>query len=130
MAKSGTLLAVLAGAAIGAGIGILFAPMEGVETRRRIKEGYGTKKDELKDKFDELKESVKGKFGTSKEDLETGFDNLVSRVTDKKDDIISTLERKLDALKGAADKAMHGSDNADKNTNSNNNKEQENTATA
>jgi gas vesicle protein len=115
MAKSGTLLAILAGAAIGAGIGILFAPMEGAETRRRIKEGYGAKKDALKDKFGDLKETVKNKIGMSKEDLETGFDNLVSRVSDKKDDIISTLERKLDALKGAAEKAANGEGDANTN---------------
>jgi gas vesicle protein len=51
--KTGTLVAVLAGAAIGAGLGILFAPDQGANTRRKIREGYGTKKGELKDKLNE-----------------------------------------------------------------------------
>lgn len=122
--KTGTMLAILAGAAIGAGLGILYAPDQGSNTRRKLKEGYGAKRDELKDKFGELKETVKGKIGMSKEDLETGFDNLVSRVSDKKDDIISTLERKLDALKGAAEKAANGEGAQ------NNNNKQEDTARA
>jgi gas vesicle protein len=102
MAKTGTLVAVLAGAAIGAAVGVLFAPEEGIATRRKIKEGVGSKADEIKDKLAELTEAVKGKFGGAKQDLESGLDTLVSNVTDKADDIIATLEKKLEALKGGA----------------------------
>lgn len=97
--KTGTIVAVLAGAAIGAGLGILFAPDEGTKTRRKIKEGYGTKRDELKDKLSELTEQVKSRFGTSRADLESSLDHLVTSVEEKKDDIIATLERKLEQLK-------------------------------
>lgn len=98
--KTGTVLAVLAGAAVGAAIGILFAPDEGAKTRKKIKDGYDTKRDELKDKMAELSEQLKGKLGTSKEGLEAGFDKLVASVEEKKDDIVATLERKLQELKG------------------------------
>jgi gas vesicle protein len=107
--KTGTILAVLAGAAIGAGIGILYAPDQGAATRRRLKEGYGTKRDGLKDKISELTEQLKGKLGTSTQDLEAGFDKLVSSVEDKKDDIVAKLEKKLEELKNAAGKAFEGS---------------------
>jgi gas vesicle protein len=103
--KTGTLVAVLAGAAIGAGLGILFAPDQGANTRRKIREGYGTKKGELKDKLNELTEQLKNRLGTSKADLESGFDRLVASVEDKKDDIIDTLERKLEELKSNRYKA-------------------------
>ena len=98
--KTSTVLAVLAGAAVGAAIGILFAPDEGAKTRRKIKDGYDTKRDELKDKISELSEQLKGKLGTSKADLESGIDRLVASVEEKKDDIVYTLERKLQELKG------------------------------
>jgi len=110
--KTGTVLAVLAGAAVGAAIGILFAPDQGTNTRRKIKDGYGQKRDELKDKISELTEQLKGRLGTSKEGLEAGFDKLVASVEEKKDDIISTLERKLEELKSKGATASHTADEA------------------
>jgi len=101
--KTGTLVAVLAGAAIGAAVGILFAPDEGAKTRKKIKDTASGKADEIKDKLAELTETVKGKFGGTKHDIEAGLDHLVSNVTNKADDIISTLEKKLEALKGGAE---------------------------
>jgi len=97
--KTGTLVAVLAGAAIGAGIGILFAPDQGSNTRRKIKQGYGTKKDELKDKITELTEQLKNKLGSAKGEG-YNFDHLVANVESEKNDIINTLERKLEELRG------------------------------
>lgn len=110
--KTGTIAAVLAGAAVGAIVGILFAPDEGTQTRKKIKDGYGSKRDELKDKISELTEQVKNKFGHAKEDLQSGLDTLVSNVEGKKDDIIATLESKLEELKSGASKAISKADSA------------------
>lgn len=109
--KTGTLVAVLAGAAVGAALGIMFAPDQGANTRRKIKEGYGTKKGEMMNKLNELSEQLKNKLGNSKADLESGFDRLVASVEDKKDDIIDTLERKLEELKSNRYKAGNTASN-------------------
>ena len=45
-----SLIALLAGAAVGLGLGILFAPDKGSKTREKIKDGFDDLKDEVKNK--------------------------------------------------------------------------------
>jgi gas vesicle protein len=70
MNTSKILLGFAAGAAIGAALGILFAPDKGTETRRRISEKGNDVADSIKDRFSGLVEGVKDKFSHLKSDGE------------------------------------------------------------
>ena len=86
--NSESILALLAGAAIGVGLGILFAPEKGSNTREKMKNG-----------FDDLKDEAKEKFSGSKEELKEAVDNLLSKSSYKAEEAITFLEEKLAELK-------------------------------
>src|SRR5690606_26592747 len=107
MGKTGsTLVAILAGAAVGAVAGILLAPEQGEKTRKRISDGFRSGTDDLNCKMDELKNQVKNLISSKKGDFETSFNTLVNKADHKKEDVIASLERKLAELKSDAANAV------------------------
>ena len=93
------ILALLAGAAIGVGLGILFAPDKGSKTREKIKEGFDDLKDQAKSKLDFLDDETKAKISDTKEELKDKVDNLLSDSSYKAEEAITFLEEKLAELK-------------------------------
>lgn len=57
--KKKTVAALGVGAAVGAGLGILFAPKSGKETREELKTKITELRNKVKDKTDNLKNSTK-----------------------------------------------------------------------
>ena len=68
--KSGkVLLGVLAGVAVGALLGVLFAPDKGWNTRKRISKKAEDITDDLREKFDEFLDSISVKVDEVKHDV-------------------------------------------------------------
>lgn len=59
--------AFVIGAAVGAALGILFAPDKGSETRKKLAGKAGDMTDALKEKFDALMEDAKAEYEIAKE---------------------------------------------------------------
>ena len=94
-----SLLALLAGAAIGVGFGILFAPDKGSKTREKLKDGFDDFKEEAKSKWNALEEETKENFSKTKDDLIETLEELLSNSSYKAEEAISFLEEKLAELK-------------------------------
>ena len=102
MAKTANvLLGLAAGTAIGVGLGILFAPDKGKNTREKIKDSVSDKAEKLKEQLEKLTENVKEKSAELKGSVEEKVDALLSKSSYKAEDIITFLEKKLANLKEA-----------------------------
>ena len=88
----------LAGAAIGAGLGILFAPKKGSETRR-----------ELKEKLDELANKVKGiDMDDVKESIELKVEEIKMELADlDKEKVLKIAKEKGNALKKKSEELVN-----------------------
>jgi len=81
------VLGVLAGIAAGAILGILFAPAEGKETRKKICKKGTDCADDLKDKFNEFLESISEKFEQVKDDICNFAEQAKTKAEEVKKDI-------------------------------------------
>lgn len=93
------ILALLAGAAIGVGLGILFAPDKGSKTREKIKDGLDDLKDGALTKWNKLENETKEKFSKTKDELKDTVEDLLSNSSYEAEEAITFLEEKLAELK-------------------------------
>jgi gas vesicle protein len=94
-----SLIALLAGIAIGAGLGILFAPESGRKTRQKIKAGVEEYSDELQQQLQDLKNRVSSAVGAKSEQFQNTVDEALAETGEDSELLITQLEARLEQLK-------------------------------
>lgn len=95
------LLSIVAGAAIGIGVGILIAPDKGSKTRKKIKNKFNSTKEGAEEKIEELMAYLGQKSKDVTSNIDEAMDEAISQDGAKKEELISYLEEKLKTLKKA-----------------------------
>lgn len=85
------VLGVLAGVAIGAMFGILFAPDKGSNTRRKISKKRDDYIDDLEEKFNDFTDSIADKFDAVKDGATRIVKNGKQKVEDIESEVISSV---------------------------------------
>ena len=84
MSKGKVLLGVLAGVAIGAALGVLFAPDKGWNTRKRIAKKGEDLTNDLRDKFEEFLDTITVKVDEVKEEVADLSEKSKAKTNDAK----------------------------------------------
>ncbi|MCF6129387.1 YtxH domain-containing protein [Flavobacterium sp. AS60] len=86
MSTGKVVLGTMAGLAVGAVLGILFAPEKGSVTRKKIMDKGNDYADELKSKYHEFADSISEKFQSVKEDVQELAENGKAKYDEVKKD--------------------------------------------
>ena len=91
--NAGAVLAgLLAGAAAGVVLGMLYAPEEGVETRKKIKAKANNLKDQAQDEYGKASEKAKEKYAEVSEKAKERYSEVSEKVKDQYGNISSTFK--------------------------------------
>lgn len=97
--SSKTALAVLAGVAVGAAVGLLYAPESGKDTRKKLKKNAIKAKNDATAFAQETYDNVTNRADNFKGTVSERIDSALATASYKADDIITALEHKLAQLK-------------------------------
>ncbi len=91
MSSSKIVVGFLAGAAVGALAGILFAPDKGSNTRKKIANKTGDLTDKVKNSFSDFIDGVKETYAGAEETAEKFADKAKASITNSKNEVKNAL---------------------------------------
>ena len=91
MSSSKVLVGFLAGAAVGALAGILFAPDKGSSTRKKLTDKAGDWSDSAKETFNGIIDGVKNAYSGAKDEMEEYTDKAKSKASSAKNEVRNAL---------------------------------------
>ncbi len=101
MSSTKVLLGFVAGAAVGALAGILFAPETGENTRKKITDKTGDWTDAAKESFNGVLDGVKNAYSGAKDRMEEFGDHPKANMTDVRNDVKSEVRAAKSEVKNA-----------------------------
>lgn len=94
--------ALVLGAAVGATLGVLFAPKKGSETRKDIADNAKKMSKNLKGKFKGQVDDLKAQVSKAEKFLEDNVENIKGSFQDKVETAKNNIERKAENVAAAA----------------------------
>jgi gas vesicle protein len=91
MSTEKVIVGVVAGVAVGALLGVLFAPDKGSETRRKISKKGADTVDDLKLQFDGLVTNIKDRFESGKDELAELHEKGQNHANDMKKEVKNAM---------------------------------------
>lgn len=91
MSSSKTITALLAGAAVGALAGILFAPDKGSATRKKITDKTGDLADSVKNSFSHFIDNLRHNVAGAKEEVDEFGEKVKAKIGSAKQEVKNAL---------------------------------------
>lgn len=89
------LICFMAGAAIGAGLALIFAPQSGEETRKKVKDFSGKVSDDVKDSYEKISKEAKKSVDQVKSATETAIEHVKSFIDGAKEGLKKEIKAEL-----------------------------------